>query len=293
MPIFARAWTATWKISLFLILWGLLYAPAVLVIDLDDRGQGAAIVPATRLQLEAFGAVAVVVAAWVAVRLFDRRRLRSLGFALPRALPDLVIGLALGSALIAIALTALWLPGWVERVPVGTFSWRMLAIMGAAILFNSVIQEVLVRGYALQTIESGFGVTPALIASSALFVLLHAGAIAEGGILPAVNLFAAGWLLGLAYTTSRNLWLPIGLHFAWNFLQGPVLGIAVTGEALDGGWEVVRLEGPTIFTGGAFGLEAGLAATLVTLLGIAALIAVARARGPRVTPPGSGPSAAP
>lgn len=97
--------------------------------------------------------------------------------------------------------------------------------------------------------------------------------------MPAVNLFAAGVLLGLAYTMTRNLWLPIALRFSWDFLQGPVLGIAVSGQALDGGWRVLDPKGPTILTGGSLGLEGGLAATLATISGMAALIAAGRRLG--------------
>jgi membrane protease YdiL (CAAX protease family) len=156
-------------------------------------------------------------------------------------------------------------------------------LLGAALLLNSATQEVLVRGYLLQTIESRFGTLAAVIGSSLLFVLLHAGALVEGGWLPAANLFGAGVLLGLAFTTTRNLWLPIALHFSWNFLQGPVLGISVSGHALGGGWRLIELEGPPIFTGGPFGLEGGLAATAVTAVGIAVLLAAGRWRGERIT----------
>jgi hypothetical protein len=110
------------------------------------------------------------------------------------------------------------------------------------------------------------------VISSLLFTGLHAGALVEGGVLAGFNLFAAGLLLGVAFTTTRNLWLPIGLHFSWNLLQGPVLGVAVSGQALDGGWRLVRLDGPSVFTGGAFGLEGGLLGTTATVSGLVALL---------------------
>lgn len=276
--VLKRLWTVTWKIVVFIVLWAGLYAPAVLLIIRGEEDGSTAIGAETRLYLEFFGVVAVLLAAWVLVRFVDRRSFRSLGFRLGRATREAGIGLGLGSAMILLAILILWAPGWVQTVPVTTFSWQMLGLMGTAMLLNSITQEVLVRGYVLQTIESEFDVTAALVVSSTFFVLLHAGAIVEGGILSAVNLFAAGWLLGLAYTTTGNLWLPFGLHFAWNVLQGPVLGITVSGSALDSGWRVLELEGPTVFTGGSFGLEGGLAATVVTVLGIAFLALLGRRR---------------
>lgn len=138
-------------------------------------------------------------------------------------------------------------------------------------LVNTLTQEVLVRGYIQQTIESQYGVVLAVIVSAFIFMLLHLGAI-KGAPLPAINLFAAGILLGVAYAITNNLWLPIALHFGWNFLQGPVLGLTVSGQSVDSGWRVFKLAGSNLFTGGAFGMEGGLVATATTVLGIAALL---------------------
>jgi uncharacterized protein len=71
-----------------------------------------------------------------------------------------------------------------------------------------------------------------------------------------------GLLLGGSYMLTRSLWMPIGLHAAWNFTQGPVLGVPVSGNPVHG---LIRakLEGPTILSGGAFGLEASIIAIAV------------------------------
>lgn len=279
MRLVRKTWTVTWKILLFFILWGTFSAPALLIIDVGARDADAALTPDARLYFEFGGAAAVVFAAWVVTRFVDHRAFTSIGFAPRGAVRDLLIGLVFGAVLISLAIGALWLAGWVEAVPVVGYSWPVLGLLGAAMLFNSVTQEVLVRGYVLQTIETQFSVRGALIASSVIFAMLHSAAMIQGGILPAVNLFLAGVLLGLAYVSTRKLWLPIALHFSWNFLQGPVLGIAVSGEALDSGVQVLDLTGPRLFTGGSFGLEGGLAGTLATAVGIAALIAATRRPG--------------
>lgn len=258
-------WKATWKTVLFLLLWGILYSPAILLFNV---GKTASITPQLRLYIEILGAVSVTLAAWVMVRVVDRRAFISLGFVLSKAGRDSFIGLGLGSAMIGLAVAILWLAGWTETNPITNFSWSVLGLISAIVLFNAVTQEVLVRGYILQTIETQSNAWIAVIVSSLIFTAMHAGGLIEGGLLPATNIFAAGVLLGLAYTTTRNLWLPISLHFAWNFLQGPVLGIAVSGQDLDSGWQLVTLDGPAIFSGGSFGLEGGLIGTLVTVLGM-------------------------
>lgn len=271
-----KIWSVCWRIVVFLILWGGLYAPGMFLLADGLESASAAERAETRLYVELFGVLAIAVAAWLMLRFVDGRTFGSLGFRLRRAPRESAIGLLLGTAMVSLALVSLWLPGWVETIPLRGFSWRAIGLMAGAVLFNSAIQEVLCRGYFLQTVETRFDVTIALAASSAFFLLLHAGAVAEGGALAAINLFAAGWLLGLAYTATRNLWLPIGLHFSWNVLQGPVLGIAVSGQALDSGWQVLRLEGPVVLTGGDFGLEGGLVATAVTMMGIAFLVRLGR-----------------
>ena len=276
MQLLAKIWSVSWRVLLFFLVWGILLAPGYLLVVGEGEGGQAELGPGTRLGLEALAALAVLLAAWLLVRFVDRRGFVSLGFAGGRTGRDLLVGLALGAAMIALAVGLLAVAGWATTCSAAAFSWPVLALLGGALVCNSVTQEVLVRGYVLQTVEGRFGTAAALIVSSLVFVALHGGAIVEGGPLPAINLLAAGLLLGLAYTTTRNLWLPIALHFSWNFLQGPLLGIAVSGQALDGGWRLLSLQGPTLFTGGRFGLEGGLAATVATVAAIVALIAAAR-----------------
>jgi hypothetical protein len=74
----------------------------------------------------------------------------------------------------------------------------------------------------------------------------------------------AGALLGVTYAASRSLWLPMGLHFGWNFTEGGVFGTAVSGGQSHGLIESV-LSGPTLVTGGAFGPEASVIALAVCL----------------------------
>jgi membrane protease YdiL (CAAX protease family) len=286
MSVLSSTWTATWKIVVFVTAWGVLFAPAVLLIAPETDEPDAPIKLALRVFFEILGAVTVTLAAWGMVRFVDRRPFASLGLEPTKVFRDLLVGLGLGSAMIGIAVAISWLAGWTHTQPAGAFSLQILGALGVAVLFNSASQEILVRGYILQTVETQSNGPTAVIVSSLLFVGLHAGALAEGGLLPGINLFIAGALLGLAYTATRNLWLPTALHFAWNFLQGPVLGIAVSGQALDGGWQLLTLEGPAILTGGSFGLEGGLIATLVTAMALFCVVLLGRRWNGRASPIG-------
>jgi hypothetical protein len=94
----------------------------------------------------------------------------------------------------------------------------------------------------------------------------------------------AGILLAGAYVVSRRLWLPIGLHFGWNFALGGIFGLAVSGNRVEG-WLQCRLEGPEWLTGGIFGLEASLVTIIMGLLVGGLFFAVASRRGQIVPPP--------
>ena len=227
--------------------------------------------PAVRLYIELIGAVTILLAAWLMTRFVDKRPFLSLGFTPTHIAPDVLLGLSIGLGMMAVSVAVLWSAGWAIPQTDVLFSLSVLAVVGVAMLVNTVTQEVLVRGYIQQTIQSQYGAVRAVFISAFIFMLLHLGAI-KGAPLPAINLFAAGLLLGVAYAITTNLWLPIALHFGWNFLEGPVLGLTVSGQAVDSGWRVFHLVGPDLFTGGAFGMEGGLIATATTVLGIAALL---------------------
>jgi membrane protease YdiL (CAAX protease family) len=76
----------------------------------------------------------------------------------------------------------------------------------------------------------------------------------------------AGLLLGAAYKWSGTLWLPIGIHWAWNFAQGNIFGFAVSGNQAGDSIIVSQVDGPAWLTGGAFGAEASVIAVVVGAL---------------------------
>jgi membrane protease YdiL (CAAX protease family) len=83
-------------------------------------------------------------------------------------------------------------------------------------------------------------------------------------ILAAVFLFIHGLLYTVAYLKTRSLWTPIGLHMAWNFTQGPVAGMNVSGTSIDYSLFSTEIKGPDLLTGGSFGVEGGLAAIIIS-----------------------------
>jgi hypothetical protein len=93
----------------------------------------------------------------------------------------------------------------------------------------------------------------------------------------------AGVLLGGAYMLARNLWLPMGLHAAWNFTEGIIFDVPVSGTDVHGLVQA-KIAGPVLLSGGAFGLEASIIGVVLSIPLGAAMIVLARRRGTIVAP---------
>ena len=127
------------------------------------------------------------------------------------------------------------------------------------------IEELLFRGYILQTILSGSNAFWGVLGSALVFGLFHM--INPGASLGAfLGISAAGLLLGFAFVRSGSLWLPIGIHLGWNFFEGMFFGFPTSGVTLPALLQL-QISGPVLWTGGAFGPEAGLVIIPGLLLG--------------------------
>lgn len=275
MALFDRlspVWQATWRIVAFVVLGATLGLPGLIPVANWLKREGLAASPAVQLYFEAVNLASMLAAAWFMSCRVDHQRFLSLGLGARRLGVLMLRGVVLGAVMMLVAVAGVWTLGFAHLTP-ATLSGRALLLLGAGLLLNSITQEVMTRGYILQTIERRAGRLAALLVSSLIFAVLH-GPV---GWLAVTSLFLAGLLLGLAYLVTRSLWWPIGIHFGWNYLQGPVLGLAVSGHVFDSGTPLVRLDGPVIVTGGAFGVEAGLAATVVTVVAIAGILLRMRA----------------
>ncbi|MFI6518100.1 lysostaphin resistance A-like protein [Spirillospora sp. NPDC050679] len=141
--------------------------------------------------------------------------------------------------------------------------------LGTAGLMASVAvtEELLFRGVVFRIMEERTGTVIALVVSMLLFGAIHlvnANATLWGAFAIALT---GGAMLAAAYIATRSLWLPIGLHFAWNFTQVGIFGATVSGSDVPSeGLLNVTLSGPAALTGGAFGPEASLFALLVCMV---------------------------
>ena len=174
----------------------------------------------------------------------------------PRAPTDLGKGLATGTILVSSVVGVAAIVGIYRVTGRGSVSEILVPVVASAIM-PGFMEEILFRGILFRWIEEFGGSWAALFVTSALFGIAHIfnpGATWFSSFAIAVE---AGLLLGGVYMLTRSLWMPIGLHAAWNFTQGPVFGVPVSGGPPNGLLHST-LKGPTLLTGGAFGLEASL-----------------------------------
>jgi CAAX protease family protein len=271
-----RRLRAGWRLLAQTVLLVLFLVVASLGALLLPRGLAARILSPNSLLGVALSEVAelaaVMLSVWLVRRFLDHRPFVALGIAVNRrTLADLGIGFAISMVMMASIFIAEVGLGWLaitgtawQASTLQTAALQVLAFLGVFVLVGWN-EELLSRGYQLQTISSGLGLPAGLIVSSAIFGVLHlanphASLMAAGGIL------VAGLFLGYAYVRTGQLWLSIGLHIGWNFFEGVVFGFPVSGFNM---YRLVttRIAGPELWTGGQFGPEAGLILLPATLIG--------------------------
>lgn len=230
---------------------------------------------------QAIGRIAPALAAYLVVTcLIERRTPTEL---LSRtSLSQALIGLLAGTTLFSAIVGMLWLLGVYHVTGFNPHANWVTALLMVGI-GAGVGEELMFRGVLFRIAEEGLGTWTALIVSALFFGAAH---IANPGATlwsSAAIAIEAGLLFGLLYHVTRSLPLCMGLHAAWNFAQGTIYGIPVSGLKADG-WLVSTRSGPDWLSGGIFGAEASVIALALCLLCSVALLVVALRRRSVVPP---------
>lgn len=184
---------------------------------------------------------------------------------LKRTFSDLGLGLLIGVLYFGAVAGLMALAGS-YRISGARFDWLPLLIWFMHFFVVAVFEEIIFRGILFRMIDDRWNTGVALIISALVFGAVHLsnpGATLWSAFAIAVE---AGLLLGAAYKWSGTLWLPIGIHWAWNFVQGDILGFAVSGLPVTNKVFSAIITGPDWITGGRFGAEASVPAVVVGLL---------------------------
>ena len=211
--------------------------------------------------------IAVTGSVYIARRWLDKRSFKSLGLELDKhTLFDVLAGIGIVGVQMGFIFVVLLSLGWLTFEG---FAWQVdsagVIVRNVLMFFVAYIligwqEELLSRGYHLQTITSGTNLFWGIVLSSSVFGLLHLVNPNVNGantVSITVGIFFGGVYLAYAYLRTKQLWLPIGIHIGWNFFQGVVFGFPVSG--MDSyALTKITVNGPALWTGGMFGPESGL-----------------------------------
>lgn len=212
------------------------------------------------LWLRAFRALLpTTLAYWLLVRFVERRKVDEL--APKKFLTHSAGGWLVGTGIMVVAAGVMALAGAYRIDGVNHDAYLLGPLMVLGIL-PGVTEEIVARGILFRVVEEGIGSWAALVFSALLFGFGHAanpGATVWSSVAIAIE---AGLLLGMAYAWTRSLWFCMGLHAAWNFTQGPLLGIRVSGFNVEGLLNS-HTQGNVLISGGEFGAEASILTVII------------------------------
>ncbi len=232
--------------------------------------------PATDLLIQLFATVCTIAAVMLWCRRMERRGLVTLGFVRRGAIWEYLIGIVGGVVLFSAAVGACLLADVATLTvnPTPPSPW-MLALFLLAFLIQGMSEELLCRSFLMVSLSRRLPLWACAVINAALFSLLH---ILNPGITPLalVNIFLFGLLASLLTLRRGSIWMAAALHSLWNFVEGNLFGISVSGMdslpsplvtavASDRPWQI-------LIHGGTFGIEAGLASTVVFVTAILAVM---------------------
>ena len=212
------------------------------------------------------GLLSAVFANWLAMRIYENRHVVEIGLWLNRrSAENLAMGLAGGAGSAALVLAPALLAGAAHLTPTPADQPTVGTIIFVSILLlaGSVGEELFFRGYGFQELLAAVGPWATVIPVGVIFALLH-GSNPGATWFSTANTAGFGILFGYAYLRSRDLWLPIGLHFGWNFTL-PLFGVNVSGLRMKvTGYEMSWTAG-SLWSGGEYGPEASILTSVVLI----------------------------
>ncbi len=255
-----------WRAALYVPVFVATLLPFVVLLMVASKGGGE---PGEQFGLGALvggviGTVCALWAAWILLRVADKRPFKTLGVWFYDGWgTELALGLVGAAAMMTVIVGPLAAGGLIDLrladfEPMGLLAG--LAWSAGILVPAAAAEEFLFRGYPFQRLVDAWGAWIPAVGLSALFGLAHLDN-PNAGWFSTANTVLAGIWLAVAYLKTRALWLPIGLHFSWNFVMGFGYGLPISGLVLP--WKVLeaRATGPEWLTGGDYGPEGSILCT--------------------------------
>ncbi len=202
----------------------------------------------------------------------QRRPLSFMGIRKEKAVPHYLLGIAVGFVMFAAAIGISVLSGAATVSRAKEFSWAYIGLFFFGFLIQGLEEELLLRGYLMNSLRGRMSRFGAVMLSSLMFGLLHMG---NQGItfLALANLTLFGIFAGIYFMRTNSIWGVAAIHSVWNFVQGNFWGCSVSGMPLYDSIFVTTMAPDRATTnGGAFGPEGGLGVTIVLTVGIFLLL---------------------
>lgn len=280
-----------WRAGLFLVTFFLISAPLVFasIVILAQLPFGQTPTGFLPLVLPfAISSIVAIFLGWGFGRLFEDLPFLAFGISFYGSwLKNFGVGCVIGAVAIGSAVLIAVMSGGislaVNRESSSGSIATSLATTFVIFLVGALSEEALCRGYLLQTFVRSQLAWVGIILTSLLFAMGHLGNESVDK-LPLVNTFLAGIWFSVAYLKTRDLWFPFGIHFIWNWLQGPFFGINVSGYDEMSAHPIFRatVNGPEWLTGGSYGIEGGIACTTAIVISIGVIYFLPK---PKAEPP--------
>lgn len=219
-----------------------------------------------------FATILMTVVVLLFCRLLQKRKMNTLGFVKKGWFKEYLVGLAVGFVIFSVAVGICVLTGALEFHGISaSFSPSILLLFAIGFIIQGMSEEVLCRGYFMVSLARRYPLIAAVLINSIWFMILHA--FNPGlSLLAIINLTLFGIFASLYFIRRGNIWGVCAIHTIWNFVQGNLYGISVSGMGdMTSVLQSTSVSGKELINGGAFGLEGGLAVTIVLATGIVIL----------------------
>ena len=263
-----------WRAGIFFILW-MVFSGTLGSIAYVLLGPGTPNAPSDIFRFAIYSAASLIPAillGWLCGRWFEGLGFKALGASFSSGwFRHLILGLSIGGLSMAFAV--------VIAATFGDFSLilapnldvsRLLMSLAASfgvLAVAAAFEEAFFRGYPFQTLVRAGLAWPAMLLTAIFFGVVHLGN-PSSGVISTVDTAIAGVLFSVAYLRSRDLWFPFGIHLMWNWMQGSVFGIEISGMTELYATSIFKEidNGPVWLTGGDYGIEGGIASTAALIL---------------------------
>jgi membrane protease YdiL (CAAX protease family) len=215
-----------------------------------------------------FCTVFCIIATIIFCTKIEKRSVRSLGFRGKTPVTEYLLGLVFGAAMFAVVWGICLVTGTVDCRGISTNISPLIAVFFLGFLVQGMSEEVFSRGFMMQSLSIRYAGIVAVVINAVFFAAMHLGNN-EVSFLSIFNIFLFGVFASLYMWKRGNIWGIAAFHSAWNFTQGNLLGVRVSGGNFGPSvLETVSDPSGALINGGGFGMEGGLACTLVFVAGI-------------------------